>query len=259
MRDPFRPYVSGGYKGWKIKEAPFLFDLPESASHEFASICRRSLYPQGAILFSEGEPARGFFLLCSGRVRLCLNSKSGKTLIVKIARPGDILGLAAFADDADARYKVSAETLQLCQAAFISRDGFARLALKYPAVYRKVIRQLAYYCGSIHFQLRTIGLSHTVSERLAELLLRWSSMGRQTSEGTLIQIPLTHEQIAAFLGTSRETVTRTFRDLKSRHLIAMHGAAVTLLNRSALEQMRSGLGQDQRHDGVTWAARWYPH
>jgi CRP/FNR family transcriptional regulator len=84
-------------------------------------------------------------------------------------------------------------------------------------------------------QLRTVGLSASAQEKLARLLLAWSAGIEQTKGGTRIKIPLTHEEIAEFIGTTRETVTRTLSDFKVRHLVAIQGSTMMIPNRAALE------------------------
>jgi CRP/FNR family transcriptional regulator len=83
--------------------------------------------------------------------------------------------------------------------------------------------------------LRTVGLSASAPERLARLLLNWSADGKQTQQGTQITIPLTHEEIAEFVGTTRETITRTLSDFKTRNLVTLQGSTMMISNRAALE------------------------
>ena len=83
-----------------------------------------SLYPKGSILFVEGEEPRGVFVLCSGRAKLTTSSSEGRTLIVKLAEPGEVLG--ASATILGRPYEVSAETLEPSQLNFVKRDDFLR-------------------------------------------------------------------------------------------------------------------------------------
>jgi CRP/FNR family cyclic AMP-dependent transcriptional regulator len=84
-------------------------------------------------------------------------------------------------------------------------------------------------------QLRTVGLSASAQEKLARLLLTWSDGIQQTKEGTRIKVPLTHEEIAEFIGTTRETVTRTLSDFKVKHLVTIQGSTMMIPSRAALE------------------------
>src|SRR5262249_25850367 len=96
-------------------------------------------------------------------------------------------------------------------------------------------KQMASAHNGICEQLRNVGLAASAPARLAKLLLDWSNGTEQTKGGSHITMPLTHEEIGEFIGSSRETVTRTFSDFKSRHLIALKGSTVTIPSREALE------------------------
>ena len=77
------------------REERLFCNLPDAGVKSLASITSSAAYPKGATLFVEGQPARGVFILCSGRVKLSTSSADGKTLILRIAEPGEVLGLPA--------------------------------------------------------------------------------------------------------------------------------------------------------------------
>jgi CRP/FNR family transcriptional regulator, cyclic AMP receptor protein len=134
-------------------------------------------------------------------------------------------------------YEVTAETLHPSEIVFIRREDFIQFIHRFPEAYEAVIRQLNLQYGRACEQLRTIGLSATVHEKLARLFLHWSSGEPQNTETNQIKVPLTHEQIASCLGSTRETVTRTLSDFKHRHLVTLRGTTVTISDRSALMAM----------------------
>lgn len=191
------------------------------------------MYPAGSLLFQENEPARGIFLLCSGQIKLSVSSSGGKTLTLRIAKPGEILGLTA--SMSGSAYEASAETLHPCQVAFVRRDDFSRFISRHPEINSAVIRQLTAQYNHACEQLRTVGLASSAHEKLARLLLQWSSEGKQTPEGTQTKVVLTHEQIAECIGTTRETITRTLSEFRSRHLITIKGATLMIPDREALK------------------------
>ena len=87
-------------------------------------------YPAGAVLFLEKQDPRGVFVLCAGQVKLSISSSAGKTLILRIAKAGEILGLMAAMSGSP--FEVTAETLHPCQVAFIRRDDFLQVRRKAP-------------------------------------------------------------------------------------------------------------------------------
>jgi CRP/FNR family transcriptional regulator, cyclic AMP receptor protein len=217
----------------KLKESGFLCHLSAGAAKEFQSIKSSSFYPAGSRLFLENEPAKGIFLLCSGKVKLSVSSKGGKTLILQLARPGEIIGLSAAMSGIP--YEVTAEALFPSQVSFIRREDFISFLNRFPEVYQSVIRQLNSQYTQACEQLRTVGLSTNAHEKLARLFLHWPSDEKQTAEAARIRIPLTHEQIAECVGSTRETVTRTLSQFKSRHLVMLKGTTAMIPNRAALQ------------------------
>jgi CRP/FNR family transcriptional regulator, cyclic AMP receptor protein len=132
--------------------------------------------------------------------------------------------------------EVTAETMHPCQVAFVRRDAFLRFLIQHPEAYPIVARQLGSHYQTACEQLRTVGLSTSAPEKLAKLLLEFAAGGKETKEGARINLPLTHEEIAEFIGTTRETVTRTLSEFKSQHLVELRGSTLVIEDREALEQ-----------------------
>ena len=108
----------------KLRSDNFFCALPSSALEAFEKIKFPTAYPRGAVLFVEGQPPRGIYMLCKGRVKLSVNSAEGKTLILKIAEPGEVLGLHACVSGIN--YELTAETIQPCQVNFVKREDFLK-------------------------------------------------------------------------------------------------------------------------------------
>jgi CRP/FNR family cyclic AMP-dependent transcriptional regulator len=233
VRGPYGFDMSENCQTCKLKKCGFFCDLTPKAVEDFDSIKSTSVFPDGAVLFMEKQDPRGVFVLCQGEVKLTISSSEGKTLILRIAKAGEILGLMSVL--AGKPYEVTAETLRPAQIAFIRREDFLRFVARHPEVSAGVVKQLS---GNYHTaceQLRTVGLSTSVPGRLAKLLLDWSAEAEQTKLGVRIRIPLTHEEIAECIGSSRETVTRAFSGFKNQHLVTIQGSSVLITNRKALE------------------------
>jgi CRP/FNR family transcriptional regulator, cyclic AMP receptor protein len=233
MKGPYGLELNDGCKNCKVQAAGFFCQLPPAALKDFEAIKMTSTYPKGAFLFMERQDARGVFVLCEGEVKLLISSSEGKTLILRVAKAGEILGLMAGLSGG--AYEVTAQTIQPCQVAFIRREDFRRIVAKYPEVSQGVARQLSMQYQAACEQLHTVGLSASAHEKLARLLLGWSAGSHQTKDGTRTKMLLTHEEIAEFIGTTRETVTRTLSDFKVRHLVSIQGSTMMIPSRTALE------------------------
>src|SRR5579872_6868340 len=190
----------------KLRHSGFFCDLPKGPLEDLEKIKYASAFPQGAILFVEGQSARGAYIICSGRVKLSTTSRDGKTLILRIAEPGEVLGLHATVSGKP--YELTAETLQPSQLNFVKREDFLKFLQEHGDACLRAAQHLSQNCQSAYDMIRSLGLSHSVTEKMARLLLEWSEQGEGTKDGIRIKLALTHEEIAQLVGTSRETVTR---------------------------------------------------
>lgn len=213
----------------------FCSQLSASALRDLQSYMVSVVYPEDAVLFEEQEPLRGVFILKSGLVKLSVGSAEGKNLILRLVRPGSVLGLsAAISGHA---YGNQATAIHTCEAGFVRSDDFSRFLAAHPEAYEAICRELVSQQSNALEQLRIVTLSGSVPGRLAKLLLDWSETGQPTKEGIRLKMPLTHEEIGEFIGTTRETVSRTLGQFRSRRLVALHGATLMISNRAGLERM----------------------
>jgi CRP/FNR family cyclic AMP-dependent transcriptional regulator len=213
----------------------FFCNLPSAALKSFEMAKYTSSYPARAVLFVQGQVARGVYLLCKGRAKLTMTSADGKAVILRIVEPGELIG--ANSAMSGRPYEMTAETLQPCQVNFIKREAFLQLVRNHQEVCANVSEQLSSDYRAACVQIRSLGLSRTASERVARFLLEWAEKGKGTNQGIRINLPLTHEEIAQSVGISRETVTRTLAELKSKSLITTKGATVMIRNHPGLEAL----------------------
>lgn len=189
-------------------------------------------YPSGMVLFSEKDPVQGIYVVLEGEVKLSINSADGRRLILRIAKKGEVLGMdSALSGQAS---EMTAETLYPTKIAKISRRDFLGFMMRHPEAYQVVTEELSRQIGLACAQLRTVALSSSAPEKLARLLLELGQSGQSTGSGTRFRFSLTHEEIGEFIGTSRETVTRTLSAFKTRHLVDFHGSTLTIPNKMAL-------------------------
>jgi len=217
-----------------LKADGFFCQFSPAAVTEFDALKFTSIYPKRSLLFLEGQDPRGIFLLCAGEVKLSISSSQGKSLVLRVAKAGDVLGLMAVLSGGP--YEATAETLGPCQVAFVRREAFLWFVAMHPESSQNLVRKMTSQYGEVCEQLRTVGLSPTPQIKLARLLLAWPVASGQTNEGGKFKLPLTHEQMAEFIGASRETVTRTLREFRTRNLVSKRGSELTMLNRIGLER-----------------------
>jgi CRP/FNR family transcriptional regulator len=192
-----------------------------------------ALYQKGAILFVEGQPSRGVFILCAGRVKLFTSSADGKTFILRFADAGEILGLAGTLSGRP--YEVWAQATEPTQINFVERDRFVDAVQRNGELAVQVAMQLGEsYCSAIA-EVRVMGLSRSASEKLAIFLLDWREGNRQLNDDGGARLSMTHEEIAQVVGISRETVSRLLSRFKKKGLIRWKDCNLVLTDRAALE------------------------
>jgi CRP/FNR family transcriptional regulator, cyclic AMP receptor protein len=231
MPSPYNLEVEYSCSDCRVRTERIFCNMTSGAVSALDSVKFTGLYPKGSLLFVEGEEPRGIFILCSGRAKLTTSSTEGKTLIVKIAEPGEVLG--ASATILGKPYEVSAETIEPSQLNFIKREDFLKFLNSHAEACMHTAQQLSEKYHSAQREIRSLGLSQTTSEKLARLLLDWCERtGEETARGTRLKVLLTHEEIAQMIGTTRETVTRLLSDFKRKKIIFV-------TNRPLLEHMVS--------------------
>jgi CRP/FNR family transcriptional regulator len=162
-----------------------------------------------------------------------MTSADGKAVILRIARPGEVLGLHAVVSGQP--YQASAETVEPCQVNFIRREDFLQFLRNNAEASIHAAQQLSANYQAACEQIRSLGLTHSASEKVARFLLDSSANGQETKQGIRIRMTMTHEEIGQIIGTSRETVTRTLGDFKSKRLVAINGSVLLIPDKTALE------------------------
>jgi CRP/FNR family transcriptional regulator, cyclic AMP receptor protein len=216
----------------------FLSGFSPSVLTAFESIKMTATYPAGAVLFVEGEETHGAFVLSAGRVKLSICSVNGKVIILRIARPGEILGLHAVVSSTG--FQATAQTIEPCHLGFVRRGDFLRFLRDYPQASLEAARQLSANYQEACDQLRSIGLCDSAKERVARFVLEWAESGEMREEGVRATLTLTHEEIGQLIGTSRETITRALGEFRAKGWIVMKGAALLVKNIGAMQAMAGG-------------------
>jgi len=193
------------------------------------------IYPAGEMLFVEEQPARGVFVVSRGRVKLSLCAEDGKTLILRMAETGEMLGIGATV--CGRPYEATAETMETSEISFIRQSDLLRLMRVHNEFALFMAKQLSEEYNSTCHEMRGLLLSHSAAERLARVLLGCLNKSDGTSVPGHCRLSLTHEEIAQMIGTSRETVTRQLAVFRKKQFIQKNGATLVVRNRSALESL----------------------
>ena len=192
--------------------------------------------PRGFVIFSEGQPAKGVYVLCTGRAKVSISSSEAKTVILRVAQSGDLLGVNAVLKGLP--YEATVETLERCQVDFISRAQFSKILDRSKAAQDGVTRALGDELSEVVEHARSLLLSKSAAEKLAGLLVKWcDEQGEVAPQGIRVNPGLTHEEIAQMICASRETVTRLFAEFRRKEIVSFAGKTIFVRRLNALESM----------------------
>ncbi|MFI5089257.1 MAG: Crp/Fnr family transcriptional regulator [Terriglobales bacterium] len=216
----------------------FLNGLSVSAQ-SLDRMTRETSYSAEAVLFMEGQPSPGVMVIVSGKVKLSTASADGRTIVVRIAGPGEVLGLSATVVGRPC--ELTAETLEPARIKIIPRESFKQWLRAHPELAFQIAQELAEEYNNTCQQLRSMLMSHTATQRLARTLLQ---LVRNSGPGNEARAPfsLTHQEIAEMIGSSRETVTRLLSGFRHKGMIEMEGSTLIVHDREALRQLGHGDG-----------------
>lgn len=213
----------------------FFCALSHQSIEAFDQIKHATVFPEGAVIFMEGQPPRGIYMLCQGQAKLSTGSPRGKTFIVRIATRGEVLGLQETV--AGTPYQLTAETMQPSQLSFVNREAFVRFLREHSDALLHTAQHISRECQEAYDVLRSIGLSHSAPWKVAKFLLT-SATDERVANGVIhATLAMTHEEIAQLIGTSRETITRTLAQFRKRNIVELKGSTLLIHNKAALERM----------------------
>jgi CRP/FNR family cyclic AMP-dependent transcriptional regulator len=215
--------------------------LSASALREFHSLGICQHYPPHEVLIREGFPADHVIIIRSGRVKLVASSSEGRLLLIRVAGPGDILGLAALFQGA--LYRVNAETVAPSTIKSIPRADFLRFMETYPDVALIASQALAHDYNSALLSACRLALHSSAAGKLASTLLDWARMDELDNRPAHSSLPisfhmqLSQEELGSMAGLSRETVSRLLTKFRLEGQVDQIHDRITLNHPDQLETL----------------------
>jgi len=203
--------------------------LGPAAVQELQTIGNHLRLRPGETVLREDSMADRVYVVCRGKIKLTASSADGKLLIVRIAGPGDVLGLTSLLNNV--RHKVTAETLEVCDLKAIGRTEFLAFMESSRDVGRNAAVSIAWEYEGVLLTARRLATSSSAARKLATALLDWGRM--DAAENTPAKpmefcMPLTHEELGSMTGLSRETVTRLLGKFRREGLVELDGERMVL-------------------------------
>jgi CRP/FNR family cyclic AMP-dependent transcriptional regulator len=182
-------------------------------------------YGKGEIVFTEGDPCTGLFVIESGQVRIFKSSPSGREQVLAVEGPGSSVAELPVFDGGN--YPASTAAITDSRILFISKQEFHALCLVHPHVALKVLKVVGARLRRLVGIIEELSFT-TVRSRLISVLVRRAKTGKKTSEGIEIELPPSNQELASEIGTVRELVSRNLSRLQAETLIHMDGKTVTI-------------------------------
>ncbi len=218
----------------KARKPGWFCNLAPQALAEYDAMSTHVMLPMGSILFAEDHAPHSVSVVCEGRVKLTTTSRDGKSLLVKIAKPGDVLGLSAALSNTP--YEVTAQAIEPTQIKTFHQKDFLHFIQRHVEGSLHAAESLSSEYRSVLSDACRLALSSSIAGRVAHLLLELAAeSGMAENAQPEIHMPLKHEDLASMLGSSRESVTRVLNNFKRKGIISIKGTKVTILRKEALE------------------------
>jgi CRP/FNR family transcriptional regulator len=206
------------------------------AENELAFLMQRAVprrYAAGEIVFGEGEPCLGLYIVESGHVRIFKSSSGGREHVLSIDGPGGSVAELPVFDGGN--YPASVAAIDDATLLFISKQDFQALCLAHPQVALKVLRVVGARLRRLVGIIEELSFT-TVRHRLASFLLRLAHKeGERKSDGIEILLPASNQEFAAQIGTVRELVSRNLSRLQAEGILEVDGRNVLIRDLKALE------------------------
>lgn len=191
-------------------------------------------YPRGSVLFHEGDAARSVFMLRTGRLKLSTTSREGRAMILRVAEPGEVVGMSSVVGEET--MELTAEALERSRVRVLSAVHLREMFRSFDTTHLWAAKVLAFDYRSAFAEARMMGLCGSAKGRLAQLISKWATENRaMLLPAAFLKMTFTHEELASMTGTTRETVTRSLGQLQRDKVIAIHGSALRVLDAVALE------------------------
>lgn len=222
-----------------IRNLTLIADLRSEDLGDFQACTVTGLYKPRQIVFHEGTPANGLYVLCRGAVKLYRSDRFGRDYIIGVAAAGDVLGELAL-DDGET-YSISAEALTEAQLSFLPRERLMRLIERHPQIAIRLIAALGKALATSRRKAGDLALKRA-DARLANLLLHLAD-GAHNGEAPIgdgtMRVPLDYSRrdLAEMIGVSTETAIRLLAKLKRNRMIATSAGEVVITDRERLARL----------------------
>jgi CRP-like cAMP-binding protein len=215
-----------------LKSCKLFSDLDQHELDGIQQVAVRKEYRKGQIIFSEGEPSRGFFLVVTGAVKIFRVGPDGRERVIHVVEAGDSFAEAAMFMET---YPATAGALVSTTATvLVDKNGFKQLLARDPKLGFKIIGTLVRWLARMRDALTDLTLKE-VPARFASYVL-----SLPVEPGKPIKVIISKTTIAQMLGTTKETFSRMLHRLAQHRILTYRANQIRIVNRKRLERIASG-------------------
>lgn len=212
----------------------FLGLLTDEERAALRSCGRERRFPRGAIIFSEGESADRVVVVLGGRVKVSFFTEDGREVLLAVREPGDLIGELSAIDEEPR--SASATTMEPVEALLVPAERFRGFVEEHPRVSLVLLGMLSRRLRDADRKRVEFGTYDTVgrvARRLVEMVERF---GEDSEGGVTISLPLTQQELAGWIGSSREAVSKALQTLRERGWVEIRRKGIRVLDLGALRE-----------------------
>lgn len=216
---------------WCMSEVDIFADLDEQEMESMAQAAPMRDYPAGSLVYSPHQPVQTLFILKRGRIRIFRVSADGRVLTTAIIEPGTIFGeMVAVGQQMHDSFAEAMDEVVVC---VMSQADVRRLLLGDARIATRIAETMGRRLGELERRLSDT-VFKSVPERVAATLATLAQRRNRLRAGS---VRITHEQLAALAGTSRETTTKVLGDLAGQGLIVLGRGRITVVDVDGLRAL----------------------
>lgn len=217
-----------------LRQVSLFSDLSDSDLRELESVFRERSFRKNEVIFHAQEPGNALFVIKRGRVKISMDDRGGREIILRILEAGDFFGEMSLLDGEPRSATVS--SLEPCQALILSRDEFLRFIPRHPGVVLKMLTTLSQRLRKADEKISRLVFADAY-EKVASVLIEILEERKiPLNIGTEIPISFTRKELAELAGLSRETLTRVLGDFQRAGLVRIEGRSIAIVNPAKLKR-----------------------
>jgi len=218
-----------------IRRVPLFSTLSDAEFEGLEHIFVLRSYRKNQVIFLEEDTGSYMYIVIAGKVKVTKSTVGGKETLLAIHRPGDFFGEMALLDGKTSPATVSA--IEDCKIVSVSKSDFNNLLLRNEKIVRQIIQVLCARLRQVWGQIQSLNYSSADSRIRSGILQLAKRHGVPDARGIIVDLKITHQELAEMVGTSRETVTRTLARLHQQNILTIDARRIIVLDSKSLDPL----------------------